>query len=115
MPFVFLRTNLPDEKLSKEFHLQLAAKVGEALGKSVEKVSLTIETNLRMTRGTSFDPLCELHICSIGLSTREQTVPLTKTMTEFLEEHTGIPRSKLIMSFMPILPHLVAINGHVVQ
>ncbi|XP_071525446.1 MIF-like protein mif-2 [Panulirus ornatus] len=111
MPIITFRTNLASEKLSEDFHLALSAKLAEALGKPEERVSVTVETDCRMSRGGSLDPVCEIHVASIGLDTREKTLPVASTITSFLTKYTGVPPTRIVMTFRPLQPYLVAVNG----
>ncbi|KAK8395643.1 hypothetical protein O3P69_005628 [Scylla paramamosain] len=114
MPFVKLVTNLPDHKLSEEFHLALSSKVAKELGKPEEHVSTSLETGRRLSRERSFEPVCELHVASVGLDTREKTNPLARAMTDFLHQQTGIPTHRILMKFSAPLPYMVGLDGHVV-
>ncbi|KAK8395644.1 hypothetical protein O3P69_005629 [Scylla paramamosain] len=111
MPLVTLITNLPDHKLSEEFHLSLSSKLAEALGKPEERVSVRLQCGQRMARGASLAPVCELHVASIGLDCREKTHPLAEAMTEFLAQSTGIPPQRILMNFSALQPHNVGCEG----
>ncbi|KAG0719163.1 MIF-like protein mif-2 [Chionoecetes opilio] len=119
MPFVKLVTNLPDHKLSEEFHLALSAKIAKELNKPEDvslsqHVSITLECGRRLSRQRSFAPVCELHVASLALDTRDKTQPLARAMTDFLHQHTGIPSNRILMSFSSPLPHMVGLDGHVI-
>ncbi|XP_045125325.1 MIF-like protein mif-2 [Portunus trituberculatus] len=111
MPLVTLITNLPDHKLSEDFHLALSSKLAEALGKPEERVSVRLQCGQRMARGGSMAPVCELHVASIGLEGRDKTQPLAEVMTDFLANSTGIPPKRILMSFSALQPHNIGCEG----
>ncbi|XP_069174866.1 MIF-like protein mif-2 [Procambarus clarkii] len=113
MPRVYLRTNLPGEKISVEFHKKLSAKLAEVLNKPPESVWVSVETDLRLSHGGGFQPLCLLDITCIGLNTRELTQPVTEKLTEFIADHTCItPRNIQVVMHEP-MPYEVGVNGKV--
>lgn len=77
-------------------------------------MSSLLETGRRLRKEWSFEPMCELHVASCGLDTREKTNPLAKAMTDFLHQQTGIPTHRILMSFSAPLPYMVGLDGHVV-
>ncbi|KAK4289766.1 hypothetical protein Pmani_037287 [Petrolisthes manimaculis] len=115
MPIVLFKTNLPNDKISHEFHKQLSAKLAEVLGKKEERVSVTVECGARLCRGGNFDPICELHIISLYLNTSTQTQAATTALTPFITQHTHIPANRVVLSFQAPEPFMVAIDGKVVQ
>ncbi|XP_050696627.1 D-dopachrome decarboxylase-A-like [Eriocheir sinensis] len=114
MPLVTLFTNLPDHKLSEELHLALSSKLSEVLAKPEKGFSVTIMGGLRMTRGGTLAPTCELRVEAIGFNSREQTQPAARALTDFLAEQTGIPPNRILMNFCDLSPHMIACEGTLV-
>ncbi|XP_050709318.1 D-dopachrome decarboxylase-A-like [Eriocheir sinensis] len=114
MPLVTLLTNLPDHKLSAELHLALSSKLSEVLAKPEERLSVTIVGGLRMSRGGSLAPVCELRVASIGFDCREKTQPAARALTDFLAEQTGIPPNRILMNFSDLSPYMIASGGTLV-
>jgi phenylpyruvate tautomerase PptA (4-oxalocrotonate tautomerase family) len=86
----FLNT---DELLKKSSKL-----LSEILGKPEKYVMVSFEENPDMIFGGSDDPFFYLELKSIGLP-RGRTKEISRRLSEFLNQETGIPVSRMYIEF----------------
>ncbi|KAK7068831.1 hypothetical protein SK128_017557 [Halocaridina rubra] len=111
MPLVTLKTNISSEKIPSDFHVHFTKKLSEVMEKPQERISVTVETEKSMARGGSMDPVCELHIITIGFESKEKTLPLTQEITQYLAEQTGIPPLRIVIYITSVQPTHIGCNG----
>ncbi|KAK4291901.1 hypothetical protein Pmani_035292 [Petrolisthes manimaculis] len=64
-----------------------------------------------MSRGGSFNPLCEIYITSLNFNSTANTLPPTRSITNFITTHTPILADRVVVSFYSPDPCMVGFGG----
>jgi len=112
MPFIQVRTNIAKAMVTQALQLKFSAKAAELMNKPEARVSVTVEGDLQMCRGGSFDPVIEVHIAAVGVDQREKTQPVVAGLSEFLHEKMGLPLERITFKFSNLQPFEVGVNGN---
>ncbi|PVD33121.1 hypothetical protein C0Q70_08570 [Pomacea canaliculata] len=107
MPVLNLQTNISAAKIPEDFERQLCEKVGEVLNKPLERITLTITTNLRQFRASSADPMVVLSIHSIAVFDEEKNPNYTPPLLSFLSEKLSLPKSRILVLYFDLLPYQI--------
>ena len=102
MPYLKIQTNLPLSKKAERTVLKTASTlVAEELDKPEDFVMLAIQANTPMLFAGSDDPVAFLELKAIGLPGRK-TKRLSETLCKLVEDHLGIPPSRVYVKFIDV-------------
>ncbi|PAV59254.1 hypothetical protein WR25_09897 [Diploscapter pachys] len=127
MPICEVETNIPSDKVPKEFEFQLTDLLADSMGKPKWSIGVIINAGKRLIHGGTADPVAITTIRSIGKVSAEENIKHMKRITEFYSQQLGLPAEKLILTsisfafiyyknqvfvnFVDLQPHCVGING----
>ncbi|HET7535222.1 MAG TPA: phenylpyruvate tautomerase MIF-related protein [Candidatus Didemnitutus sp.] len=102
MPYLNIQTNLPLSKKAERTVLKTAsALVAKELNKPEEFVMLAVQDNVHMLFAGSDDPVAFLELKAIALPARK-TKKLSQSLCELIEDHLGIPPSRVYVKFIDV-------------
>lgn len=102
MPYLKIQTNLPLSKKAERTILKTASSlVSKELGKPEEFVMLALQDDTHMLFAGSDDPVAFLELKAIGLPARK-TKKLSQSLCELIEDHLGIPPSRVYVKFIDV-------------
>ncbi|CAL4066955.1 unnamed protein product [Meganyctiphanes norvegica] len=110
MPYIVVKTNLPNEKVSKDFQLKLSSKAASLMNKPEQRISVSLECGLRLCRGGSFDPVLEVHIDAVDVDSREKTQPVVAGLSALIHDQLNIPLERIVFKIKNLVQHEVG-NG----
>lgn len=111
MPTLLIKTNAADAAADRPALLQAASRtVAEMLGKPEGYVLVALEPVADMCFGGDAAPLAYLELKSLGLP-EERTAEFSATLCGFLEQHLGVPPSRVYIEFAAPARHLFGFDG----
>jgi len=103
MPIIRLETNLDKSLIPADLSVEFCMLIAVVLGKSEERVSVTVESGLDMCRGPSKDPTLTVHLWAIDVFTEENNPRYAVKIRAFLHQHLpSIPDNRIILVMHPI-------------
>ncbi|KAL4224102.1 hypothetical protein ACF0H5_017556 [Mactra antiquata] len=110
MPICYISTNLKDDKVAGDLEDKLQECIAEVLNKPSERITVTINTGLRMKFNGERQPglLCQLR--SIGVFDKERNPSYFPHLFHTLTKATGLPPSSITIEFVDI-PAYMVMNG----
>lgn len=60
MPIVTIATNLPENHFMEDFNVQFTRALSEIIGKPVDRISVQLTTNARLTHAGTNQPTCTI-------------------------------------------------------
>ncbi|XP_048371016.1 D-dopachrome decarboxylase [Sphaerodactylus townsendi] len=115
MPFVELQTNLPASQLPGDLLGKLCSETASILSKPVERVNVTIKSDLPMVIGGSQEPCAILTVASLEVvgsaeKNKEHSAKYFKLLTKELKLGTD----RILILFHPLERWQIGKNGTVV-
>jgi len=102
MPYLKIQTNLPLSRKAERTVLRTASiLVSEELDKPEDLVMVALQANTPMLFSGSDDPVAFLELKAIGLPVRK-TRRLSEALCVLVEEHLGIPPSRVYVKFITV-------------
>ena len=100
MPYLYIQTNLPLGKKSRQTILRNAsALVALELGKPESLVIVALQPDTTMYFDGSDEPVAFLELKSVGLPARK-TKKLSQALCELIEQHLGIAKNRVYVKFI---------------
>ncbi|XP_077163469.1 D-dopachrome decarboxylase-like [Paroedura picta] len=112
MPFVELQTNLPASRLPSDLLSKLCSEVASTLAKPVERVNITVKSDLPMMIGGSQEPCAMLVVSSLEVvGSAEQNKKHSAKFFEFLTKHLELGTDRIVILFNPLERWQIGKNG----
>ncbi|XP_060105483.1 D-dopachrome decarboxylase [Heteronotia binoei] len=103
MPFVELQTNLPASRLPSDLLAKLCSEVASILAKPVERVNITVKSDLPMMVGGSQEPCVMLVVSSLEVvGSAEQNKEHSAKFFQFLTKELKLGTDRIIIQFHPL-------------
>lgn len=110
MPICLIQTNL--SSVPDDFHIGFSKLIAETLNKPEERISVTVNSGLKMCRGGSSDPTVVVQIWSIGIFGKDKNSAYTDNLFEFFKKYLpSVPEERIVLLFLPIEPHDISIRA----
>ncbi len=111
MPTLIVKTNAEPTGRPREDLLRAASRaVAELLGKPERYVMVLVEPVPAMCFGGDTAPCAYLELKSLGLP-EPRTVELSAALCTFVEQHLGVPKSRVYIEFASPPRHLFGFDG----
>lgn len=113
MPYLKIQTNLPFLNQAERSLLKSAsALVASELGKPESFVMVALQPGTPMLFAGSDDPTAFLQLAAIGLP-ESQTKKLSAALCALVQEHLGIDRARIFVTFVDVHPGMWGWAGDV--
>ena len=101
MPLIKVQSSIsqPESTAVKSLLTDLSAKLAKHLGKPESYVMTAFESNVSMTFGGSFDPVCYVEIKSVGNMSSEQTKSMSQDFCSQISKHLDVPSNRIYIEF----------------
>ena len=109
MPFLQINTNVPKEKITEEFSLNLTQVMAETLNKPKDYCAVHILPGQFISFGGTNEPCAYITLMSIGRLGVEENKKHTQVIMAELEK-LYIPPSRVYIYFQDVLPFEVGYN-----
>ncbi len=86
MPLIKISTNLPKEKFTDEFHMNLVDVIATALSKPKQYMACHIIPDQNMSFGGSFEPCAQVLLQSIGRLGVEENKTYSRVIADELQK-----------------------------
>lgn len=107
MPICKLTTNLKDFEIPGDIEQQLTTLVAEILNKKQEVITVLVNSDARMCKNGSKDPMCLLTLWSIKSFNEEKNPGYTEKLSELLMSKLNLTRDRVVLVYTAIEPHMV--------
>lgn len=113
MPLIKVQSSVsaPEKAVVESLLKSLSAKVAKHFGKPESYVMTAFESDVPMTFGGSFDPVCYIEIKNIGTMTSGQTKSMSQDFCQEIESTLDIPSDRIYIEFNDAQRHLWGWNG----
>lgn len=101
MPLIKVQSSVatPDQTLIEGLLQTLSQKVAKHFGKPESYVMTVFESDVPMTFGGTFDPVCYVEIKNIGSMTPAQTKSMSQDFCQVIEDKLGVPANRTYIEF----------------
>ncbi|MDJ0508653.1 MAG: phenylpyruvate tautomerase MIF-related protein [Crocosphaera sp.] len=101
MPLIQVKTSVsqPESTVIESLLTTLSAKLAQHLSKPESYVMTAFESDINMTFGGTFDPVCYLEIKSIGNMNASQTKAMSNDFCQIIEEKLDVPKNRIYIEF----------------
>ena len=108
MPLIKVQSSVAaPEKSNVETLLKtLSAKVANHFGKPESYVMTIFESDIPMTFGGTFEPVCYVEIKNIGTMSSNQTKAMSADFCQEIEDKLGVPANRIYIEFNDAQRHL---------
>lgn len=108
MPFIKVQSSvtIPEKAKVDSMLTSLSAKLAQHLGKPESYVMTAFESDVPMTFGGTFDPVCLVEIKSIGTMKPEQTAAMSADFCQVIESELGVSSARIYLEFVDVQRHL---------
>ncbi|HHP7230912.1 MAG TPA: phenylpyruvate tautomerase MIF-related protein [Xenococcaceae cyanobacterium] len=108
MPLIKVQSSVaaPEKAKIENLLKTLSAKVAKHFGKPESYVMTIFESDIPMTFGGSFDPVCYVEIKNIGTMSSSQTKAMSADFCEEIEAKLGVPANRIYLEFNDAQRHL---------
>ncbi|VDN57967.1 unnamed protein product [Dracunculus medinensis] len=111
MPIVTIATNLPENHFMEDFNVQFTRALSEIIGKPVDRISVQLTTNARLTHAGTNQPTCTIVIKAIKAFDRDRNVKYSSSIAKFMQDTVGILPEKCLIHFMNVDLDDISVNG----
>ncbi len=113
MPLIKVQSSVsaPDKSVVESLLKSLSAKVAKHFGKSESYVMTAFESDVPMTFGGSFEPVCYVEVKNIGTMTSAQTKAMSQDFCQEIESTLGVSSDRIYLEFADAQRHLWGWNG----
>ncbi|KAH1011490.1 macrophage migration inhibitory factor homolog [Dendroctonus ponderosae] len=100
MPHFRLETNVPVEKIPKDFAAKICAVLASSLGKPVSFCVATVVGGVNISFGGSDAPAAQATLMSIGGLGPAENKKHSKALCEIVEKTLGVPSDRIYIHFL---------------
>lgn len=113
MPLIKVQTSLsnPESKIVNDLLTNLSGKLAQHLSKPESYVMTSFESNISMTFGGTFEPVCYVEIKSVGTMNGNQTKAMSQDFCEEINKVLSIPKNRIYIEFSDAKGYLWGWNG----
>nr|AEE62567.1 unknown [Dendroctonus ponderosae] len=111
MPYFRLETNVPQEKIPKEFAATLCQILSRSLGKPLGYCAATVIGGVNLSFGGTFEPAAQATLMSIGGLGIAENKMHSKELFAAIEQTIGVPRSRMYIAYNNAPTSDVGYNG----
>ncbi|MDJ0532831.1 MAG: phenylpyruvate tautomerase MIF-related protein [Xenococcaceae cyanobacterium MO_207.B15] len=108
MPLIKVQSSIPAPEKTDIDNLltNLSAKVAKHFGKPESYVMTIFESDIPMTFGGTFEPVCYVEIKNIGTMNSSQTKEMSADFCQEIESKLGVPANRIYIEFNDAQRHL---------
>lgn len=101
MPLIKVKTSIPspDSAKVKSLLSSLSTKLAKHLGKPESYVMTAFESDIFMSFGGTFDPVCYVEIKSIGTMNPNQTKAMSQDFCSEISDNLAIAKNRIYIEF----------------
>jgi len=113
MPLIKVQTSspTPDINIAQELLTTLSSKLAQHLGKPEAYVMTSFESDLLMTFGGTFEPVCCVEIKSIGTMNPSQTRAMSEDFCQEINQKLGVAIARIYIEFTDVKGAMWGWNG----
>jgi len=111
MPFVYITTNLPREKLPKDFNKTAAEKFSQIIGQPVEYLAVIVNAGADLSMCGSDEPAVVLVIKARDTFSAEKNDEFFKQAADFFRESLNIKQCRTYSEFEEYNPSFIGVCG----
>ncbi len=113
MPLIKVQSSVsaPEKTVVENLLTSLSAKIAQHFGKPESYVMTAFESDVPMTFGGSFAPVCYIEIKNIGTMTSAQTKAMSQDFCQEIESILDVKRDRIYIEFTDAKRHLWGWNG----
>ena len=113
MPLIKVQSSVsaPEKTVVESLLKSLSAKIAKHFGKPESYVMTAFESDVPMTFGGSFDPVCYIEIKNIGTMTSAQTKSMSQDFCQEIESTLGVSSDRIYIEFADAQRHLWGWNS----
>ncbi|WP_017296278.1 phenylpyruvate tautomerase MIF-related protein [Geminocystis herdmanii] len=113
MPLIKVQTSTPNPESQQVKNLltNLSSKLAKHLGKPESYVMTSFESNISMTFGGTFEPVCYVEIKSIGTMSQNQTKAMSQNFCQEISDSLDIAKNRIYIEFSDAKGYLWGWNG----
>ncbi len=108
MPLIKVQSSVtaPEKSNVENLLKTLSAKVANHFGKPESYVMTIFESDIPMTFGGTFEPVCYVEIKNIGTMSSSQTKAMSADFCQEIEDKLGVPANRIYIEFNDAQRHL---------
>ena len=108
MPLIKVQSSVasPEKSDIENLLTTLSAKVAKHFGKPESYVMTIFESDITMTFGGTFQPVCYVEIKNIGTMSSSQTQAMSKDFCQVIEDTLGVNANRIYIEFNDAQRHL---------
>ena len=108
MPLIKVQSSVaaPEKSNVENLLKTLSAKVANHFGKPESYVMTIFESDISMTFGGTFEPVCYVEIKNIGTMSSSQTKAMSADFCQEIEDKLGVPANRIYIEFNDAQRHL---------
>ena len=101
MPLIKVQSSVsqPEPAAVESLLTELSAKLAKHIGKPESYVMTAFESDIPMTFGGTFDPVCYVEIKSVGNMSSEQTKSMTQVFCSQISDKLNVPSDRIYIEF----------------
>ncbi|XP_050302930.1 macrophage migration inhibitory factor homolog [Anthonomus grandis grandis] len=111
MPHFRLETNVPSERIPKDFPIKLCGILAKSLGKPINYCAATVIGGVNMSFGGTNEPAGQATLMSIGALGVAENKKHSKALFEAIEQTIGIPPNRMYILYQNSPTSDVGYNG----
>ncbi|MGI0481209.1 phenylpyruvate tautomerase MIF-related protein [Geminocystis sp. CENA526] len=113
MPLIKVKTSIshPESDIVNDLLTNLSAKLAKHLSKPESYVMTSFESNIPMTFGGTFEPVCYVEIKSVGTMSANQTKAMSQDFCTEINQVLTIPKNRIYIEFNDSKGYLWGWNG----
>ena len=108
MPLIKVQSSVvkPEKADIENLLTTLSAKVASHFGKPESYVMTIFESDISMTFGGTFEPVCYVEIKNIGKMTSTQTKAMSQDFCQIIQDKLGVAANRVYIEFNDAERHL---------
>ncbi|MDJ0568679.1 MAG: phenylpyruvate tautomerase MIF-related protein [Pleurocapsa sp. MO_192.B19] len=101
MPLIQVKSSVsqPEKAKVESLLTSLSANLAKHIGKPESYVMTAFESDVPMTFGGTFDPVCYVEIKSVGNMTSSQTKSMSEDFCRHISEKLDVPTNRIYIEF----------------
>ncbi|KAJ8985193.1 hypothetical protein NQ317_018222 [Molorchus minor] len=111
MPYLRLETNVPQEKIPKDFPATLCGVLAKSLGKPINYCCASVTGGVNLSWGGTDAPAAQATLMSIGALGVDQNKKHSKALYQTITQALGISADRMYISFVDAPTSAVGYNG----